>query len=60
MSSPSDYTNVCSTSQLHCVDNTEIVNGIQSAVNIRDAFTNFFCTVGAIEEQWEKALQNDF
>lgn len=60
MLSPSDYANVCSTSQLHCFDNTEIVNGIQSAVNIRDAFTNFFCTVGAIEEQWEKALQNDF
>jgi len=44
----------------HCSNNTERNNVIQSAANIRDAFTEFFCTAGAIEQQWEKALHNDF
>ncbi|XP_071641956.1 putative nuclease HARBI1 [Temnothorax longispinosus] len=59
----SNHVNVynCAFQALHCFDNnTERNNVIQSAVNIRDAFKEFFCTAGAIEQQWEKALHNDF
>jgi len=60
--SPLEHINVCrSVLQVsHCSNNTERNNVIQSAANIRDAFTEFFCTAGAIEQQWEKALHNDF
>lgn len=47
---PSEHLNICrSTFQvLHCSDNTERNNIIQNAVDIRDAFTEFFCTAGVI------------
>lgn len=32
----------------------------RDAANIREAFTDYFCGDGAIEWQWQKALQNDF
>lgn len=61
-SSSSEHVNVCRSAfqVLHCSDNTERNNVSQSAVHIRDAFTEYFCTAGAIEQQWEKALHNDF
>lgn len=68
-SSPSEHVNVCSNStfQISHYNNTLHFNNIernnviiQRATNIRDAFTEFFCTAGAIEQQWEKALHNEF
>lgn len=32
----------------------------KNAANIREKYADYFCGVGAIEWQWEKALQNDF
>lgn len=66
-SSVSEYTNVdvsifqvleCNnTSQLNNIENNV---AMQRAVDIRHEYTKFFCTTGAIEQQWEKALNNDF
>lgn len=35
-------------------------NNIQRGGTIRDLFANYFCTTGVIEQQWEKAYNNDF
>lgn len=32
----------------------------RNSANIRESFTEYFCGVGAVEWQWQKAMQNDF
>lgn len=32
----------------------------KNSTNIRESFTNYFCGVGAVDWQWQKALQSDF
>lgn len=38
----------------------ESTNNFLRGGQIRNAFTEYFCTDGAVEQQWDKAYNNDF
>lgn len=33
---------------------------VSNASQIRNAFKAYFCSTGAVEQQWERALNNNF
>lgn len=50
-------TNSCQNTQIPKISTSNIS---QRGGIIRDLFTNYFCKIGVIEQQWEKARNNDF
>ena len=51
---PSDINEVFQNSQ------TSLIENDMRGSTIRDKFKEYFCTFGAIEQQWEKAQRNNF
>lgn len=55
-----ELTDVSTTDGLVDVTRTGANTFTRNSANIRESFTNYFCGVGAVDWQWQKALQNDF